>query len=64
MRVIVIEDKVYMCPEKVFKTLIQKKIELDKDPEGYKKDWEMQDLIESLANKLKLVGVIEFQFQN
>ncbi len=63
MRVIIIEDTVYKCSERVYQNLVDKQTEINKDPEGYKREMELQNLIDEVKSKFKTVGVVEFDFR-
>ena len=63
MRVIIIEDTVYKCSERVYKKLTNKQTEINEDPEGYKREMELQNLIDEVKSKFKTVGVVEFDFR-
>lgn len=63
MRVIIIEGTVFKCSERVYKMLTDKQTEIKEDPEGYKREMELQDLIDNVKSKFKFVGVVEFDFR-
>ena len=43
--------------------LTDKQTEIKEDPEGYKREMELQDLIDNVKSKFKFVGVVEFDFR-
>ena len=63
VRIIIIEDTVYKCSEMVYQKLTEKQKEINEDPEGYKREMELQNLIDEVKSNLKIVGVVEFDFR-
>ena len=47
----------------VYQKLTEKQKEINEDPEGYKREMELQNLIDEVKSNLKIVGVVEFDFR-
>lgn len=59
MRIIIIEDSVFNCNEKLFKEIEIKKEEFS----HYTQDLDMSNYLDSIKPKLKFLGLVMFDFR-
>lgn len=62
MRIIIIEDTVYKCSEKVYKEIKHKEESLSKERD-YGWEIEMDDYLISIKDKLKYLGMVDYDFR-
>jgi hypothetical protein len=63
MKIVNIEDRIYKVTNKDFKSLVQKRNEIESKPYYHGSDVDMDDFVRTLEPKFKLVGKIEFDFR-
>lgn len=62
MRIIIIEDTVYKCSEITYKQIKLKEDNLSKNKE-YGWEVEMDDYLTYIKDKLKYIGVVDYDFR-